>query len=131
MHDGADYGLRISSYLRSITQSTPLEMPSQHVIDLCSLSDTVTKALANSPNQEVSKIALNLYTGGSALTTLGSRFKSTSLQDKNESEVKELLDQVAKCGKFPHRPSDLFLKVRLNALNGVSLSILMAILDIQ
>jgi hypothetical protein len=85
-------------------------MPSQHVIDLCSSSDTVTKSLADNPNQEISKIVSKLFknSGGNTLTNLSAKFKSTSPKKENEEE---LLDQVAKCGKFPYRPSDLFLKV--------------------
>jgi hypothetical protein len=90
-------------------------MPSHHVVELCSSSDTVTKSLAESSDQEVCKLPAKLFkkSHGGVLASLGSRFKSKNGDgDRNgEKEEKERLDLAEKCGKFPYRPSDLFLKV--------------------
>lgn len=95
-------------------------MPSQQVINLCSSTETVTKSLALHPTEQIHKIVSKLYNnpaGGSGLIeSLTSKFKNTSFggsgNNKSEEEEKRVLDDVARCGKFPYRPSDLFLKVR-------------------
>jgi hypothetical protein len=86
-------------------------MPSQHVTELCSSSDTVTKTLAENPTQEVSKIASKLFKKSSVISQLGSRFTTTKQYGGTDAEEKERLDKAAECAKFPYRPSDLFLKV--------------------
>lgn len=74
-------------------------MPSDHVIQLCSSNETVIAALAANPDQEISKIVKNLFKKSPVSTT------------KPHSNDESDLDRAAQCGKFPYRPSDLFLKV--------------------
>jgi hypothetical protein len=75
-------------------------MPSDHVLQLCSFDETVVSELALNPDHEVVKVVKKLK-------------QSWSKSDKsdNRSHDDDDLDRAAKCGKFPYRPSDLFLKV--------------------
>jgi hypothetical protein len=72
-------------------------MPSQRALQLTNSSETVTKALAEKPTRPVASLAKGLF----------KNVKGTVEVGKEESE----LDKAARCGKFPERPSDLFLKV--------------------
>lgn len=79
-------------------------MPSQRIIQLCTGSDTVTSTLAGNPEHDVASIAKRL-------------FKTRSVDGKEHEETpvsrdSDPMGDVLKCGKFPYRPSDLFLKVR-------------------
>lgn len=75
-------------------------MPSQHVIQLCASNETVISALAAEPGKEPTKLANSLFK---------KNLHSHADSDANRDETD--LDRAARCGKFPYRPSDLFLKV--------------------
>ncbi|KAI0061253.1 hypothetical protein BV25DRAFT_770703 [Artomyces pyxidatus] len=78
-------------------------MPSDNVLQLCNSTETVTAALAAHPDQAVSKIVKDLF------KKKGAAVKQQSTADGKEST--DELDRAAQCGKFPYRPSDLFLKI--------------------
>jgi hypothetical protein len=75
-------------------------MPSDYIFQLFSSDETVASQLALNPDQEVDNVVKKLK-------------QSWPKSDKsnNRSHDDNELDRAAKCGKFPYRPSDLFLKV--------------------
>lgn len=86
-------------------------MPSQKVIALCQSSDTLTAALAANPTKEIGQLAKQLYVKTGALKKLSNSVSSKPIE-KDPVPTAEDLDAAEKCGRFPYRPSDLFLKVR-------------------
>lgn len=100
-------GTDLWSVIRSISSSAPQHlhsMVSRHVVELCTSPTSLTAALAKDPCQPVSRIVKQLS------KNRGTEFKEhTSTPPSEEADE---LDLVAKCGSFPHRPSDLFLRVR-------------------
>lgn len=83
-------------------------MVSQHVLDLCTSSTTLTSDLAKNPDRPISRVTEKLFKDH------GARFKQLrpQLTDVSPAEGDEdELDIVMRCGSFPHRPSDLFLQV--------------------
>jgi phosphatidylserine/phosphatidylglycerophosphate/cardiolipin synthase-like enzyme len=83
-------------------------MLSRHVVELCTSPATLTAALAKDPCQPVSKIVKQLS------KNCGAKFKEHV--DTPPFEETDELDLAAKCGSFPHRPSDLFLRVYKDVL---------------
>ncbi|KAH9003737.1 hypothetical protein EDB86DRAFT_2889505 [Lactarius hatsudake] len=81
-------------------------MVSKHVLDLCTSSTPLIDALAKDPYQPASRIVKQLF------KDQGTKIKEQTDTPPSEDE----LDLVAKCGKFPHRPSDLFLRVYRDVL---------------
>jgi hypothetical protein len=79
-------------------------MPSDGLIALCTSEDTVTRALERNPTAGPFKVGEELFKKGH-----GSSVRRTR---GHGDYTPEELDRTAKCGKFPYRPSDLFLKVR-------------------
>jgi hypothetical protein len=87
-----------------MVSSSTSTMVSQHVLDLCTSSTTLISELAKNPDRPVSRVAKKLFKNH------GARFKQLTDASPAENEEDEL-DIVARCGSFPHRPSDLFLRV--------------------
>ncbi|KAI0050745.1 hypothetical protein FA95DRAFT_1535710 [Auriscalpium vulgare] len=79
-------------------------MPSDHVLQLCASSETVTAALAKQPNQPVSKIVKELFGKGGAAV----KEHTTATKDDHHADD---LQKAERCGKFPSKPSELFLKI--------------------
>ena len=79
-------------------------MVSRHVLELCTSSTTLISEVAKEPNQPISRVAKKLFKNH------GIVFKQGTGTPVAEDEVDEL-GMVARCGRFPHRPSDLFLQV--------------------
>ncbi|KZT34488.1 hypothetical protein SISSUDRAFT_1009878, partial [Sistotremastrum suecicum HHB10207 ss-3] len=88
-------------------------MPSDHVIQLCTSDESVTRALAVAPQESVKKIVGQLFKG--VKHESGSTNKKRT-QDSQPTHTQEDLDRAAKCGRFPSRPSDLFLKMYSDVL---------------
>ena len=80
-------------------------MPSQRVLELCSLEDSVTTELAKSPNTPIYRIVQSLRRKWRKR-----RIRNAIVSRKDGYSP----DEVAACGKFTTRPSDLFLKVSVN-----------------
>jgi hypothetical protein len=95
-------------FLRSVPHLTSsaaaASMVSRHVVDLCNSPTTLISTLAKDPHQPASRKVKQLF------KTRRSKLKEHT--DTLPSEEADELDLVAKCGSFPHRPSDLFLRVR-------------------
>jgi hypothetical protein len=82
----------------------PSTMVSRHVLELCNSPTTVISELAKHPEQPVSRVAKQLFKNHGATIK-----KLTDVSPAEDEEDK--LAIVTRCGKFPHRPSDLFLQV--------------------
>jgi hypothetical protein len=77
-------------------------MPSEHALQLCTAQETVTKALAAEPHRKVSDVSKQVF----------GHFNIPVVTARLGAEKKDELKRAEQSGKFPHRPSDLFLKVR-------------------
>lgn len=79
-------------------------MPSDNVIRLCATEETIANELAKDPAVAVSKVVEKLH---KHLKSISSKAEK-KIDSDNESDR---LERAAKCGRFPNKPSDLFLKV--------------------
>jgi hypothetical protein len=82
-------------------------MSSDPVLELCRSYPTITSNLAQNPHSDIKSIEKQLY-HKSVVAKTETVEKKFRLKDEF---TKEELDRAEKCGKFPYRPSDLFLKV--------------------
>lgn len=90
-------------------------MPSDAILALVTSGKTVTAALAQSlsqnPNstESIADVARRVFPEKPETSV-----KSKSRKVRTHGEyTQEDLDRAERCGRFPYRPSDLFLKVRL------------------
>jgi hypothetical protein len=79
-------------------------MVSRHVLELCTSPTTLISELAKRPDQPISRVETQLVKNHGAI------FKQLTDTPPAEDE-EDKLGIVARCGSFPHRPSDLFLQV--------------------
>ena len=86
-------------------------MPSDALLALVSSQETVTSALEADPTQAPEKVAAKLFPKQQVKAAARKALRT------HDQYTKEDLDRAEQCGKFPHRPSDLFLKVRQYLLN--------------
>jgi hypothetical protein len=84
---------------------TPV-MPSEQLMNLCTSTETITRALEKEPSLTPGEAAAKLFPKASHPLGVALR-KSRSHEEYTVAD----LDAAEKCGKFPYRPSDLFLKV--------------------
>lgn len=88
---------------------------SDNVVELCNAEYTIASALASSPAPQSTpchSVWEQLYPKPFVLKRLVSRFTiKHDLYHGRGDPTKEDLDRAERCGKFPYRPSDLFLKV--------------------
>lgn len=80
-------------------------MPSDAIFELITSGKTVTAAMEKNPTRQIDEVAHEVFPEKPQTAT-----KSTKLRTHDEY-TKEDLDRAEQCGKFPYRPSDLFLKV--------------------
>ena len=80
-------------------------MPSDAIYHLCTSGNTVTAAMEADPSQPPSHAARTVFPEKARTAT-----RSKTPRTHGEY-TKEDLDRAAACGRFPDRPSDLFLKV--------------------
>ncbi|KAH8114265.1 hypothetical protein DFH11DRAFT_1596856 [Phellopilus nigrolimitatus] len=99
-----DEGIKSYFILTSLLTSYPI-MSSDHVRELCSSAQSIASELAKDPTQEVVKVVKHLRKEWKA--------KTSNKSKDEEKDERARLDRAAACGKFPERPSDLFLKVRI------------------
>lgn len=87
---------------------------SDDVVALCTSKETIASALAKAnANASIHSICETLYPKPFVLKRLVNRFTiKHDLYHGRGDPTKEDLDRAEQCGKFPYRPSDLFLKVR-------------------
>lgn len=82
-------------------------MLSGTIVQQCTSTDTIASLLSQEPTSPVSKVAKELR------KSLASNPDGKNHDFLNGNGKERSLDDVAKCGQFPSRPSDLFLKVSL------------------
>lgn len=86
-------------------------MSSQAIYDLTTSGKTVTAAMEDDPAQVVADASAKVFPDK---PQTAKRSKKLRLHDEY---TQELLDRAAQCGKFPYRPSDLFLKMFADVLD--------------
>ncbi|KAI5115153.1 hypothetical protein M0805_006782, partial [Coniferiporia weirii] len=84
-------------------------MDSNFALDLCTSSQSIAAELAKDPTREIGGVVKQLRKEWN---------KSSSRKSKedDEEDEKERLERAAACGKFPARPSDLFLRIYADVL---------------
>jgi hypothetical protein len=83
-------------------------MPSDAILALATGSETVTSILAKDPNQDADALAERLFPKKPVSGGHGAVRRAL----KGHSDYSpEDLARAEQCGKFPLKPSDLFLKV--------------------
>ena len=80
-------------------------MPSDTIIALSTGSETITSILAKNPNQDIDALAERLFPKNSV------KGEAVRVLKGHSDYSPEDLARAERCGKFPLRPSDLFLKV--------------------
>ena len=82
-------------------------MPAQAIYELCTSNKTVTAAMEKEPTAVVLDVARKVFPE-KPQTAVASRSKKVRLHD---DYTEEDLEKAEKCGKFPYKPSPLFLRV--------------------
>ncbi|KAI0685630.1 hypothetical protein BC835DRAFT_1383153 [Cytidiella melzeri] len=86
-------------------------MPSDAIYKLFTGGKTVTAAMEEDPKQAIDKVAEKVFPEKAKTATKSKHMRV------HDSYTKEELDRAAECGKFPYRPSDLFLKMYVDVLD--------------
>lgn len=81
-------------------------MPSNAIYELVTSGKSVTAALEQNPTRAVADVACEVFPEKSRTSTSSGKLRT------HDEYTEEDLNRAAECGKFPYRPSDLFLKVR-------------------
>jgi hypothetical protein len=103
-------------------------MPSDAIVALATGPDTVTSVLARDTSQDIDKVAEKLFP---AKAVGGKNSKEAKRALKGHADYpEEDLARAEQCGKFPYRPSDLFLKVLPRTLHTILRSRLNRRLDL-
>ena len=100
---------------------------SEDVVALCSSKETIASAVAKANGgTSIHSICETLYPKPFVLKRLVNRFTiKHDLYHGRGDPTKEDLDRAEQCGKFPYRPSDLFLKVSASSCAVSALALLM------
>jgi len=85
-------------------------MPSEAILKLTNSDQTLIKAVAAHPNESIAKLASALYKHGYDGSSKDAK-KMLRRARNREDYTSEDLAWAEKCGKFPYKPSDLFLMV--------------------
>ena len=80
-------------------------MPSEAIYQLATNPKTVTAAMEKNPTGRVLDVAYEVFSEKPQTATRSKKIRLS------EDFTPEDLDRAEQCGKFPYRPSDLFLKV--------------------
>ncbi|THG95023.1 hypothetical protein EW145_g8036 [Phellinidium pouzarii] len=88
-------------------------MDSSYILNLCSSTQSIAAELAKDPSQEVLKVVKRLR---KQCIQVSSKARSSVENGKGSRGERDRLDRSAECGKFPARPSDLFLKIYADVL---------------
>ena len=90
-------------------------MPSEQVYQLATSQKTVSGALketlVSDPKARILDIAYKVFPEKPETSTRSKKLRT------HDDFTEEELDTAEKCGRFPSKPSDLFLKVRLVAFH--------------
>jgi len=84
-------------------------MPSDAIVALATGSETITSKLAKNPNQDIDALAEQLFPSKLGSGGHGEAVRRALKGHPDYSP--EDLARAERCGKFPLKPSDLFLKV--------------------
>lgn len=82
-------------------------MASEHLQELCANAPSIATEYAKDPSQPIEKVIKHLIKDWKD----GASKKARKENDKVDEA--ERMERALSCGKFPNRPSDLFLKVHL------------------
>jgi len=87
-------------------------MPSDAVFSMIASGSTLAATVAEHPHVNIAKLAHLLFASPriAGARTAKRELDRARLHDEYSADE---LERVYKCGRFPHRPSNLFLKVRL------------------
>lgn len=80
-------------------------MISHALYDIVRNGGTLTQQVADNPQERICKLAEKMFAGFPRAS------KKERVQRGREDYSEEELEQAFQCGKFPYRPSDLFLMV--------------------
>ncbi|EIN06967.1 hypothetical protein PUNSTDRAFT_135667 [Punctularia strigosozonata HHB-11173 SS5] len=90
-------------------------MPSDAILALATGPDTVTSVLARDPTRDIDKVAEQLFP---PKVVGGKHSKEAKRALKGHEDYSDLdLARAEKCGKFPYKPSELFLKIYSDVLD--------------
>lgn len=93
---------------------------SDDIIALCNQDATIANTLAKAPTTPCHTVHEQLYRKPFVLKRLVNRFMiKHDLYYGRGDPTQEDLDRAEKCGTFPYRPSNLFLKVSAAALEAI------------
>ena len=90
-------------------------MASEHLQELCSNAPSIAAAYAKEDSQPIDKVIKQLIKEWKE----GASKKNRKENDKIDEA--ERMERALACGKFPHRPSELFLKVCLTIASTLNL----------
>lgn len=82
-------------------------MPHESIIALATTPKSVTQAMEHDPAARPLDVAAQVFPEKPRTAK-----RSKALRVHTDDFPPEELDAAARCGRFPYRPSDLFLKVR-------------------
>ena len=82
-------------------------MASEHLRELCTTAPSIASELAKNDTEAIDKVIKRLIKEWKE----GASRKAQKENDKVDDA--ERMERALACGKFPYRPSDLFLKVCL------------------
>ncbi|KAI0801970.1 hypothetical protein BC629DRAFT_1591626 [Irpex lacteus] len=86
-------------------------MPSDAIYQLVTSGKTVTAAMEQDPTKAVDDVAHEVFPEKARTATRSRKLRT------HDEYTKEEIDRAEQCGKFPYRPSDLFLKIYLDVLD--------------
>ncbi|KAL5533428.1 hypothetical protein ACEPAF_5204 [Sanghuangporus sanghuang] len=89
-------------------------MSNEYVRELCRNAPSIAEELAKDPSRSVDQVVKSMRREWRARRKESGRTKPVF------SGEKDRLDRAAECGKFPYRPSELFLKVYADVLDSIS-----------
>lgn len=81
-------------------------MKNDHLRELCRSAPSIADELAKDPSRSVDQVVKSMR------REWRSRRKASGSKKHAFAGEKDRLDRAVQCGKFPYRPSELFLKVR-------------------
>ncbi|KAL7009091.1 hypothetical protein EMMF5_001288 [Cystobasidiomycetes sp. EMM_F5] len=85
---------------------------SEHLVKLCQSPDTIASELARNPTSTVHSVWKARWPKPFVLKRFVNRWTvKHDLWHGRGDPTTEDLDRAEQCGKFPYRPSDLFLKI--------------------
>ncbi|KIJ47284.1 hypothetical protein M422DRAFT_118388, partial [Sphaerobolus stellatus SS14] len=91
-------------------------MPSEAIFKLTNSDQTLTKAVAENPDKRIHSLISHLFKDAHGAGSKAAK-KEIGKERRREDYTREDLDRAAQCGKFPSKPSDLFLMIYCDVLD--------------